>query len=122
MLLLTLRLSGNDSALLSDTYRYHSGLIGLELYRSPPPQMPGLDMVKTKIDHYQQTYEGGKTGNHAQIAARKKARKEVVTLFKAILLYLQSIATEDDIPALIQAGFGIRRQGGRKKVVVAPAT
>ena len=121
MLPLKLSLSGKDSALISDLYRYHSGLSTLSLYRNPPGQLPGLDLVKGKIDIYQQGYEGGNTGNHSQVALRKKARQEVVGIFKAILLYLQSIATEDDIPALIQAGFSIRNAMGRKRNVIAPA-
>jgi hypothetical protein len=81
-----------------------------------------VELVKEKIDYFQQSFEGGATGNHAQIAVRKKARKEIVEIFKKIRLYLQSIASEDDIPALIGAGFTVRRVGIRKRPVVVPAT
>jgi hypothetical protein len=115
-------MTGKDSALISDCYRYHSGLSILHLYRDPPPPFPPLDKLKDKIDVYQHAFEGGKTGNHAEIALRRQARKEVIQMFKMITLYLQSIATEADIPALILAGFLIRQASGRKKAVTVPAT
>ena len=119
---LLLDLSGRDSILISNTYRYHSGLCGLSLYRNHPEQLPSVGLLKEKIDLLQQAYEGAATGNHAQIAIRNKARKEVIELFKKVLRYMQAIASEDDIPELLQAGFYVKRAATRKRSVVAPAT
>jgi len=119
---LLIDLTGKDSVFISNVYRYHSGLCGLSLYRNHPKQLPSLDQLKEKIDLLQQAYEGGTTGNRVQIALRTKLRKELAEIFKKITAYLQSVATEDDIPALLQAGFSVKRVGTRKKPVVAPAT
>jgi hypothetical protein len=122
MIYLTLELSGNDRVFISNSYRYESGLRTLALYREPPPGLPSHDEVKTTIDAMQEAFEGGANGDRVFISKRKSARKKVTEMFKNIRSYLQSVAKEDDIPALIQAGFGVRRfGGGRKKAVVAPA-
>lgn len=118
---LKLDLTGKDSTYISNAYRYHSGLCGLVLYRKHPDQLPTVEQLKEKIEFLQQAYEGGATGNRAQIALRIKAREELTAMFKKILRYLQAIASEDDLPALLQAGFSVRRVATRKKPVVAPA-
>ena len=117
MVRLSLDSSGKDAAFISNCYRWHSGISVLEIYRNPPPQL-ALDKVKERIDYLQHAYEGGATGNHAQIAERTRARKEVTEMFKKIIRYLEIVATEDDIPALIQAGFTVRRPGWRRKAMV----
>jgi hypothetical protein len=122
MIHLTLDLSGKDAAFISNSYRYHTGLCTLPLYRNPPDALPSMELVKQHIDTLQLAFEGGTSGNHAEIAKRKKARKDLTDLFKKILSYLQSIATEGDIPELIQAGFGIRRVATRKKAAPQPAS
>ena len=120
MVRVTLDLTGKDATFLSNCYRYHSGLSVLPLYRTPPDGL-GTDKVKEKIDTMQHAYEGGTTGNRVEIAIRKKARKEVIEMFRKIISYCQSIATEDDIPALIQAGFQVLHFGGRKRPAAEPA-
>ncbi len=115
-------LTGKDSVFISNIYRYHNGLCGLSLYRNHPEQLPSVDQLKEKIDLLQQAYEAGTTGNRVQIALRTQLRNELTEIFKKITAYLQSVATEDDIPALLQAGFSVKRIGTRKKTVVAPAT
>ncbi|MBJ6724764.1 hypothetical protein [Geomesophilobacter sediminis] len=117
---LTLDLTGKDAVFISNSYRYHSGLSTLAIYHDAPAEL-GTGPLKVAIDGLQLAFEGGKTGNHAQIRLRKTLRKQVTEMFKKILHYLQCVATEDDIPALIQAGFGVRQFGHRKKVVPAPA-
>ena len=119
---LKIDLSGKDGTFISNSYRYHSGLSTLYLYRNLPERMPTPDQVKGKIDELQQAYEGGSTGNRVQIALRNQARKEVTDMFNRILRYLEAVATEEDIPALIQAGFEVRRPWARKKAVSATAT
>ena len=47
-----------------------------------------------------------------------RARKEVTEMFKKIIRYLEIVATEDDIPALIQAGFTVRSPGWRRKAMI----
>jgi hypothetical protein len=113
----TLDLTGKDATFISNCYRWHSGISALEIYRNPPPQL-ALDKVKERIDYLQQVYEGGATGNHAQIAERIRVRKDVTEMFKKIIRYLEIVATEEDIPALIQAGFTVRKTGLRRKGTV----
>ena len=114
-------LTGKDAVVLSTCYRLHSGLCGLDIYKDAPQQL-ATSRVKERIDNYQLHFEGGATGNHASIAQRNLARKEVTELFKKIVRFLEIIATEADIPALILAGFNVRKSGARRKTtVVQPA-
>lgn len=119
---LRIDLSGKDGTFISNSYRYESGLRNLHLYRDLPPRMPGLDQIRGRIDVMQQAYEGGMTGSRVHIAARNQARKDVTDMFNRILRYLEAVATEEDIPALIQAGFEVRRQWSRRKVAQLAAT
>lgn len=119
---LRIDLSGKDGTFISNSYRYLSGLQNLHLYRDLPPRMPNTDLVKGRIDVMQQAYEGGMTGSRVHIAARNQARKDVTDMFNRILRYLEAVATEEDIPALIQAGFEVRRQWSRRKVAQLAAT
>ena len=121
MLKVWVDLAGKDAALISTCYRVHSGMCGLNIYKNAPQQL-STDWVKERIDNYQHHYEGGATGNHASIAERNIARKEVIELFKKIVRFIEIIATEADVPALILAGFNVRKSTPRKKtVVVQPA-
>ena len=119
---LSIDLGGKDGTFISNCYRYHSGLSTLHLYRDLPPKMPPLDQVKGRIDVMQQAYEGGTTGNRVEIATRNQARKDITDMFKRILRYLEAVATEEDIPSLIQAGFEVKRQWSRRKIVQTTAT
>lgn len=116
----TLDFSGRDATAISNFYLWHSGLARLSLYARAPDELR-LDKVKTHIDNLQQAFEGGATGNHSLIALRKRLRKEVTNLFRRILCFIQCLATEADIPSLIDAGFSVQRRIARKKVVVAPS-
>jgi hypothetical protein len=120
MIQLSIDLSGKDAAVISTCYRLHSGMCGLDIYRDAPALL-GTDRVKQRIDNYQHHFEGGATGNHASIAQRNLARKEVTELFKKILRFLEIIATEADIPALILAGFNVRKSSKKKTAVLQPA-
>jgi hypothetical protein len=122
MLRLTLDLSGKDATFISNSYRYHTGLCTLTLYRNHPDALPSTELLKQHIDTLQLAFEGGSSGSHAEIVKRKKARKDLSEIFKKILSYLQSIATEEDLPELVQAGFGIRRAATRKKAAPQPAS
>jgi hypothetical protein len=118
-----LDLSGRDSVYLSNCHRYYNGLVGLEIYRKCPIQEISLEPLKGILDGYERTYEGAVNGDRVQISMRKKARKDLTEMFEKIRHYLQSVAGEDDIPSLLQAGFdvtsGLR---GRRRTVVVPAT
>jgi hypothetical protein len=114
MVRLSIDLTGKDATVISNCYRVHSGLCGLEIYKSAPQQL-ATDRVRERIDNYQHHYEGGATGSHASIAERNLARKEVIELFKKIIRFLEIVATEADIPALILAGFTVRKSTSKKK-------
>jgi hypothetical protein len=120
MLRLSAEITGKDAAVISICYRIHSGLCGLEIYKGAPQQL-ATDRVKERIDNYQHHFEGGATGNHASIAERNLARKEVIDLFKKIVRFLEIIATEADIPALILAGFNVRKSAKKRTPAVQPA-
>jgi hypothetical protein len=119
MVRLSINLSGKDATVLSTCYRLHSGICGLDIYKEAP-QLLALDRVKEKIDLYQHHFEGGTTGNHASIAERNIARKEVTELFNKIIRFLEIIATEADTPALMLAGFNVRKSTAKRKTVVQP--
>jgi len=112
-----LDLSGKDSTFSGNINRYFHGFSQLDLLTSTNY----LDPLKKGIDYYQQKLEGGANGDRVEIAMRKKARKEVTEMFQKITYYIQSVATEEDIPALVQAGFEVVRPSTRRKQVVAPA-
>jgi hypothetical protein len=117
MIQLSLDLTGKDASVLSICYRVHSGIRGLGIYKDAP-QLLATDRVKERIDNYQHHFEAGATGNHSSIAERNLARKEVTELFKKIIRFLEIIATEADIPALILAGFSVRKSSAKSKTTV----
>lgn len=117
---LKIDLTGKDSIVLSNSHRYYNGLSTLEIYRNRPDKVPSLELLKEAIDGYERSYEAAVNGDRVQIARRKKARKDVCDMFEKILHFLESVAEEDDIPALLQAGFEVRR-AARKRTAVAPA-
>lgn len=120
---LLLDLTGKDAVFISNSYRYISGFSTLGLLRNLPEKLPTLERLKDQADRLQNAYEGGTVGDRVQIATRNQARKELTDMFTRISRYLESIATEEDIPALIQAGFDVRRPwGGRRKAAPAVAT
>lgn len=119
---LMIDVTGRDATFISNCYRWQSGLSTLLMFRNPPERVPDSDKVKGHVDVLQQAFEGAMNGDRGQIAIRKKARKDVTEMFKKILRYLEAIATEDDIPALIQAGFEVQRRASRRRVAPAVAT
>lgn len=99
---ISIDLKGKDSSVLSNAHRCANGLASLALYAKgpfPPEEVQGA------VAEYDAFYEGAKTGNRVEILKRNSARKSVTEMFKKITSFLQSVATEEDIPALIQAGF-----------------
>lgn len=110
--------SGKESVFLSNGHRYVNGLKGLSLFRNQPE---ALEQLQVGIDHFGQKFEAAMNGDRAEIAMRNKARKEVTEMLKKAVSYLQSVANEDDIPELLQAGFEVRRIGIRRRTATAPA-
>lgn len=122
MLRLKQDLSGKDAVYLSNCHRYYNGLLNLELYRNPPDTLPSLVRVKGCLDRYVLSYEGAVNGDRVNIKMREADRKDLSKVFKQILYYLQSVANEDSIPALLQAGYEVCEKAGRRKQVTAVAT
>jgi len=121
MLKLKFDLLGKDAVYLSNVNRYYNGLSTLELYRNLTDRVPALPHLKEGLDRYAHAYEFGINGDRIEIALRKKARKDLTEMFEKILHFLQSVAVEDDIPALLQAGIEVVSPSRRKKAVVVPA-
>ncbi|ACH39678.1 hypothetical protein Gbem_2670 [Citrifermentans bemidjiense Bem] len=121
MLQLSLDLSGKPAVFLSNSLRYYNGLSSLAIYRNPPEQAVSLVRLKEGVDLYELKMEGAVNYDRLQIKLRDDARKQLTDLFKKILAYLQMVATEEDIPALMQAGIEVKGRAPRKKTVVAPA-
>ncbi|MBJ6799425.1 hypothetical protein [Geomonas propionica] len=109
---------GRDTEFLSLLNRTARGLGTLGLYRNGP--IP-LETFQQALDAYGAAHEGGKTGNRAEILKRNNARNVATEMFRKIVSFLQSVATEEDIPSLVQAGFNAYTPKFRRKTVVAPA-
>lgn len=109
---ITIDLKGKDSSVLSNAHRGANGLVSLALYAKGP--FPPEE-VQQAVAEYDGFYEGAKTGNRVEILKRNHARRLVTEMFRKITSFLQSVATEEDIPALIQAGFDARVPDFRRK-------
>jgi hypothetical protein len=118
---LKLDLSGKDAVFLSNTTHYISGLSTLELFRNHPERVPSLEQATECVTRFKNFYEGGLNGDRVQAAMRTKARRELTAMLKQILHYLQAVAGEDDLQALMQVGIEVPRPTSRRRAVVAPA-
>lgn len=112
---LKLNLPSNDTAFLAVVLGHLAALTTLALFQSVPDKVPTIEMLKTAIDRFRQYLEGSKYGDRIQIALRVKARKEVTEMLQKIFHFLESVADEDDLVVLQQAGFELRKPYGRKK-------
>lgn len=110
--------SGKGAVFLSNSRRYLNGLKSLGLFRNQPE---ALEQLQVGIDYLGKKFEAATNGDRAEIAMRNKARKGVTEMLRKAVSYLQSVANEDDIPELLQAGFEVRRIGIRRKTGTAPA-
>ncbi|MBJ6751243.1 hypothetical protein [Geomonas anaerohicana] len=115
---IAVEIKGRDSEYLSYLSRTARSLACLALYKNGP--FP-VENYQQAIDVYHAAYEGGKTGNRAEILKRNSARKVATEMLRKIVSFLQSVATEEDIPSLVQAGFNAYVPKFRRKTVVAPA-
>ncbi|WP_136513722.1 hypothetical protein [Geomonas edaphica] len=110
-------LKGKDTTVLSTLHRCTRGLETLRVFKQGP--FP-VDEVQGAVNNYDSFYESAKTGNRVEILKRNNARNLVTEMFKKIASFLQSVATEEDIPALLEAGFDARVPSYRKKTASAP--
>lgn len=117
---LKMNLSNKESAFFSEVTRLYHGLENLTLYHNRPERVVSLEQIKAALDTYGITFEASRNYDRGEIAKRKMARKVLTELLKKARDYIQSIATEEDIPALIAAGFEVVHYVGRKKSTVAP--
>lgn len=120
MLRLQLDLTGKPAVFLSNCLRYYNGLSSLSIYRNPPEQAVSLAQLKDGIDLYELKMESSVNYDRLQIKLRDDARKQLTDLFKKVVAYLQMIAKEEDVPALMQAGIEVKGRASRKRTVVAP--
>ncbi|MBJ6751388.1 hypothetical protein [Geomonas anaerohicana] len=121
MLHLKFDLAGRPAVFLGNCKRYYTGLSGLALYRNITDQGIALGRVKELLDDADQKYNAAVNYDRVAIVLRNKAFKELIDIFKKIAAYLQVIATEDDIPALMQAGLEVVTPYTRKRKSPSPA-
>lgn len=114
---ISIDLKGKDSTVLNTAHHCTRGLETLLLYKNGP--IP-VEEVKVAVNDYDSSHEGAKTGNRVEILKRNNARRAVTEMFKKIISFLQSVATEEDIPALMEAGFDARVPSYRRKTSAAP--
>ncbi len=115
MLHLKYELSGKASLVLSNCQRYYSGLATLDLYKKAAEGAVPLEVIKAAIDDAEQKYHNAINYDRVAIVMRNQAFKVMIDLFKKAAAYLQVIATENDIPALLQAGVEVITTPKRKK-------
>lgn len=118
-----INLMGRDSVFLANSQRYITGLENVVPYKDLTGNSPpSLDLLKQTFSQYKQCFERGASGDRIQITMRKRTRKELKEMFQKAQSYLQAVATENDLPALLQAGFELRSPGVRGKRGIVPPT
>lgn len=119
MLHLKYELSGKASLVLSNCHRYYSGLATLELYKKAAEHAVPLEVINAAIVDAEQKYNGAINYDRIAIVMRNQSFKVMIDLFKKVAAYLQVIATEEDIPALLQAGVEVVVPPKRKKTTTS---
>lgn len=115
MLHLKYELSGKASDVLGNCQRYYSGLTTLLLYKKAAEQAVPLEMIKGALDDAEEKFQAAINYDRVAIVMRNKSFKVMIDLFKKVAAYLQVVATEDDIPALLQAGVDVIGPPKRKR-------
>lgn len=115
MLHLRYPLSGRPSVLLGNCQLYYGGLTTLELYRKSAAQAVPLEMIQGAITDAEQKYKAAINYDRVAIVMRNKSFKVMVDLFRKVAAYLQVVATEDDIPDLLQAGIEVLAPPKKKR-------
>ncbi|QWV95002.1 hypothetical protein KP004_07455 [Geomonas oryzisoli] len=122
MLHLKFDLAGRPPVFLGNCKRYYTGLSGLALFRNVADAGIALTRVKEVLDDAEQKYNAAVNFDRVAIVLRNKAFKELIDLFKKIAAYLQVVATEDDIPALLQAGLQVIAPPPKRRKSPTPAS
>lgn len=110
---LRLDLRGTDAVFLATTTNFITMLADLEIYKSAPAHV-GHGQISSNLGQYQTYYEGGKHGDRINIALRRDARATLASSCRGVLHYLQAVASENDLPTLMQGGVTIHRRQRRK--------
>lgn len=121
MLHLRYPLTGKAVVVLGNCQRYCGGLTTLELYRKAAEQAVPLEMIQGSISDAEQKYKAAINYDRVAIVSRNKSFKVMIDLFKKVAAYLQVVATEDDIPDLLQAGLEIIAPPKKKRASTPPA-
>lgn len=107
--------NGPDAALLARLMVFLKALFAMEIFKLLPTGKLGTqEDIQKLLDAYQRWFEGGKYGDRNNIGMRRKARLELVTRVEKILHFLESVADEDDLIALQNAGVEVRRPRRKK--------
>lgn len=110
---LRLPLRGTDAAFLGTTTTFATMLATLDIYKSAPAHL-GHEQLTHHLNQYQGYYEGGKYGDRINISMRKAAREALASFCQRVLYFLQAVASEADLPILMQGGVTLRRRARRK--------
>jgi hypothetical protein len=110
---LWLDLRGPDAVFLATTTSFVTMLGDLEVYKSAPEHL-GHAQMSSHLGQYKIYYEGGKNGDRINISLRKGCRETLTLSCRKALYYLQAVASEADIPKLLQGGVTLRRRPRRK--------
>lgn len=109
-----MNLIGKDEVYLARVEGYHKALFNLEMFKSAPEHI-SVQRSEQVLEKYRTHFEAGKSGNRIEIALRNQARQEVTAFFKAVLHFLHCVATENDVPKILEAGLerckNTRRKG-----------
>jgi len=110
---LKLKLNDKDALFLTKATVFTDALSKMEIYKTAPSHLAHEKMVPL-VDSYRTYYQSAINGDRVSISLRNRARQELTDFFKMILHFLQAVATEDDIPLLLQGGVQVD-QDARKK-------
>ncbi|TGU72133.1 hypothetical protein E4633_07380 [Geomonas terrae] len=119
MLHLRYKLSGKTLVVLGDCQRYYGGLATLSLYKKAAELAVPLEVIGAAISDAEQKYRNAINYDRVAIVMRNQAFKVMIDLFKNVAAYLQVVATEDDIPALLQAGLEVIAAPKKKRTTTS---
>lgn len=105
---------GPDAVFLDTTTSFVSMLGQFEKYKAAPAHV-GHEELSNQLAQYRGYFEGGKHGDRINIALRKGARQTLTSTCRKSLHFLQAIATEEDMPILLQGGVTRRQRPQRKR-------
>jgi hypothetical protein len=110
---LKLKLNDKDASYLTKVTVFSDALSKMEIYKTAPGNLAHEKMAPL-VDSYRTHYQNGINGDRVSISLRNRARQELTDFCNQVLHFLQAVATEDDIPLLLQGGVQVD-QDMRKK-------